>query len=86
MVCRSYDKTDMAQMVQCWMPTWDGDLISKSSRDKLFEGKLIQRQHGYNWLTADGIIGVIDWAYLVGLGDPPFNYSDLINKLNEHCM
>jgi hypothetical protein len=58
MVCRVYDKLDNQQLEQCWTPTWDGDLISKTSRDKLVEGGLVQRAHGFNWLTADGIISL----------------------------
>ena len=36
-------------------PTWDGNIISKSSRDALFDLKLATRVEGWSWLTADGV-------------------------------
>lgn len=36
-------------------PVWDGDLVSKSQRDRLKSHGLIERGYGYNWLTVQGI-------------------------------
>lgn len=36
-------------------PTWDGNIVSKSGRDQLFDLKLASRVEGYSFLTADGI-------------------------------
>lgn len=36
-------------------PTWDGNIISKSGRDQLFDLKLASRVEGYSFLTAAGI-------------------------------
>lgn len=36
-------------------PTWDGDVVSKSGRDELFDLKLAGRYEGYQWLTLEGI-------------------------------
>ena len=37
-------------------PVWDGDVISKDARDRLVENGLLSRAHGYNILTADGVM------------------------------
>lgn len=36
-------------------PTWDGNIVSKSGRDQLFDLKLAARVEGYSFLTAAGI-------------------------------
>lgn len=36
--------------------THDGDLISKSVRDKLVKAGFVERVHGYNFITKLGII------------------------------
>ena len=36
-------------------PTRDGNLVSKSARDCLFDLGLIEREHGWQWLTRAGI-------------------------------
>jgi hypothetical protein len=36
-------------------PVWDGNLISKEGRDRLVDKGLVERRHGYQWLTASGI-------------------------------
>jgi hypothetical protein len=36
-------------------PTWDGNIISKSGRDDLFDLKLAGRVEGYSFLTAAGV-------------------------------
>ena len=36
-------------------PTWDGDVISKTARDELYEAKFIDRLDGWQWLTRDGV-------------------------------
>jgi hypothetical protein len=35
--------------------TWDGNLVSKATRDWLVERGLVQRFDGFNWLTSKGI-------------------------------
>ena len=36
-------------------PTWDGNIISKSGRDQLFDLKLASRVEGYSFLTGAGV-------------------------------
>jgi hypothetical protein len=36
-------------------PTWDGNIVSKSGRDQLFDLKLAGRVEGYSFLLAAGI-------------------------------
>lgn len=36
-------------------PTYDGDMISKSTRDRLVTQKLAERVEGYNFLTREGV-------------------------------
>jgi len=36
-------------------PTWDGNIVSKSGRDRLFDLKLAARVEGYSFLTPAGI-------------------------------
>lgn len=53
----------VAQLQQLTHLTWDGDLISKSDRDKLLKAELSQKiNNGWNIITAKGI------EYLEGLG------------------
>lgn len=50
-------RTDGAQLEQLASngAVWDGDLLSKSSRDSLVEAGLAYRAEGYNAITAHGI-------------------------------
>lgn len=50
------------QLLQCLRIVFDGDLISKSHRDKLVELDFIQRANGWNIITINGI------KYLESLG------------------
>ncbi len=43
------------QLAQLLTVTWDGDLIGKTVRDWLVENGLVQRNHGFNWLTTKGV-------------------------------
>lgn len=47
-------------------PVWDGNLISKVGRDGLVDKGFVERGHGYQWLTKDGIeqahaLGLTEW-------------------------
>ena len=42
--------------------TWDGDLISKDYRNKLFKAGLVNKKLGWNLITKKGV------KYLVELG------------------
>lgn len=46
---------DMAQLMQLTTVTWDGNAISKKTRDQLVEQGLVQRWGGWNWLTLQGV-------------------------------
>jgi len=37
------------------IPTWDGDLPSKVTRDELVRQGLVERHDGWNWLTNEGL-------------------------------
>lgn len=45
--------------------TWDGDLISKNARGELVDQGLVERAHGFNFITKKGI------DYLVSVGLMP---------------
>ena len=49
------------QLKQLATATWDGNLLSKQYRDELVKAGLVQRAHGYNWITEKGL------EYLVNL-------------------
>lgn len=51
-----YTKTDVIQLGQIYREdVWDGDLVSKSSRDALYESGFIARTiDGYNVITDKG--------------------------------
>ena len=40
-------------------PTWDGDIVSKQSRDWLIENDFAARTNGYTFLTHDGVVAAI---------------------------
>jgi hypothetical protein len=44
-------------------PTWDGNIISKTGRDDLYERKLIDRYDGWQWLTRLGVLESIARGY-----------------------
>ena len=45
----------LEQLRQLKTITWDGNLISKADRDELFKRGLIDRAHGWQWLTRAGV-------------------------------
>jgi len=45
---------EMEQLQQLQVPTWDGNVISKSVRDSLWDKGLIDRWNGYQFLTIYG--------------------------------
>ncbi len=54
-----------AQVETMWQlfkngPTWDGNLISKTDRSILHDMGLVDRAHGWNWLTSAGMRLAID--------------------------
>lgn len=55
-------QTIIAQLQQLTALTWDGDLISKSDRDRLVENGLASRCNGWNIITWKGV------EYLEALG------------------
>lgn len=44
-------------------PTWDGNLISKSDRDELFDAGLCGRWEGWNFLTEAGVKVAVSGGY-----------------------
>jgi len=40
--------------------TWHGDLISKEGRDQLVKADLVDQIMGYNFITAKGVMCVLD--------------------------
>lgn len=43
------------QLKQLTVPTWDGEIISKTARDQLAEAGLVGHTHGWNFLTERGV-------------------------------
>ena len=56
----------LAQLTQLRTITWDGDLISKHDRDELQRAGLVERAHGYNFLTTEGV----RFLYVLGVIQP----------------
>jgi len=54
--CHELHPLDLEQLEALWIVTADGDLISKSARDRLVAAGKAERGHGCNWLTADGVL------------------------------
>ena len=54
--------TQIEQLEQLKTVTCDGNLIASETRDQLVKNGLVERAHGWNWITAKGV------EYLVTLG------------------
>lgn len=48
------DSMELEQLQQLAAPVWDGDVISKSTRDKLWDRGLIDRWNGWQFVTIYG--------------------------------
>ena len=47
---------DLEELINiCIGPVWDGNLINKTTRNRLFEKKLIERSRGLNFITTKGV-------------------------------
>lgn len=44
-------------------PTWDGNILSKTDRDSLWNMGFIARFDGWNWLTNEGVTLAIELGY-----------------------
>lgn len=42
-------------------PIWDGNIISKAGRGELVQAGLAHHQHGYAFLTPDGVQIAAEW-------------------------
>lgn len=42
-------------------PTWDGNVCSKAGRGELCRAGLAHHEHGYAWLTAEGVRTAVEW-------------------------
>lgn len=50
------EKTEVVQFEQiACNPIWDDDLISKDDRTKLVKAGLVERESGFNFITARGV-------------------------------
>lgn len=49
------NEIEVLQQLFFFGPTWDGDIVSKSGRDTLFDLKLASRVEGYSFITAAGV-------------------------------
>lgn len=59
------DNDDRAQLEQlAHIHVWDGNLISKTARDRLCHYGLADRAEGFNFLTKAGIIAAVASGYL----------------------
>jgi hypothetical protein len=47
--------TEIEQLTQLASPTWDGNVISKSTRDSLVDKRLAARWNGLNFVTQAGM-------------------------------
>jgi hypothetical protein len=43
-------------------PTWDGNVLSKPGRGELVKAGLAFHEHGYAFLTSDGVRLAAEWA------------------------
>lgn len=46
-------------------PVWDGDLISKTDRDRLYQDGYIERFSGWNFLTQHGVKTLVQLGLLL---------------------
>lgn len=53
------DKKDYAQLKALMSVTWDGNLISKASRDRLVKNGYVKKVGGWNFITKRGIQALI---------------------------
>lgn len=54
-VALAANEIEVLEQLFTFGPTWDGNIVSKSGRDQLFNLKLASRVEGYSFLTAAGI-------------------------------
>jgi hypothetical protein len=54
-VALSAIEIEVLEQLFVYGPTWDGNIVSKSGRDTLFDLKLASRVEGYSFLLAAGI-------------------------------
>lgn len=54
-VALAANEIEVLEQLFLFGPTWDGNIVSKSGRDQLFDLKLASRVEGYSFLTAAGI-------------------------------
>lgn len=54
----------LEQLKQLLKVTWDGDLISKTDRDKLFQSDYCRKYEGFNYITDKGIRTLVDLGEL----------------------
>ena len=47
-------------------PTWDGDIVGKSYRDRIIKKGWAERDDGWTYLTRDGVRHCVD----IGIGRP----------------
>jgi hypothetical protein len=57
-------ESEIHQLVQLIVVTWDGNLISKDARNKLIDRGYVQRLEGWNWLTELGVKALVDSGFL----------------------
>jgi hypothetical protein len=46
------------QLFRCG-PTWDGDIVSKTGRDKLIDLGMAKRTEGWSYLTETGVLAAL---------------------------
>lgn len=86
----SFDKSDLDQYTDIFAhPVWDGNLISKVSRDKLVELGFVERYYTYNTITQLGrnwllaTVSLID-GLLETVGLDPTKIEEESRKLAQY--
>ena len=57
-------ESEIHQLIQLIVVTWDGNLVSEDARNKLIERGYVRRRWGFNWLTEVGVKVLIDAGFL----------------------
>lgn len=69
------------QLVQLFYGVvWDGDLISKNSRDELVNAGLVMRCRGYNIITSKGIEYVLDQGLISQESEAELSKLELVRS------
>lgn len=60
-------------------PIWDGNIVSKSGREELVKLQLAKHEHGFAFLTSEGVQTAVEWGDFAAI-DPDLTHRWLHKK------